>query len=200
MFDYRPGRGREGPDDILKDYEGYLQADGYVVYEEFETRPRIQMLNCMAHARRKFVDAQQNDPARAQHALRLFQKLYEVERAIKEKGLSGEALLQLRQQDAVPVLIELEEWMIKQYPQVTPGSVIGKAISYCLPRWKKLSLYTTDAILQIDNNPVENAIRPVAISRKNYLFAGSHYAAQRAAIIYSLLATCRLHNINPYEW
>ncbi len=147
---------------------------GYVVYEEFETRPGIQMLNCMAHARRKFVDAQQNDGERAQHALRLFQKLYEVERAIKEKGLSGEALLQLRQKDAVPVLIELEGWMIKQYPQVTPGSVIGKAISYCLPRWKKLSLYTTDAILLIDNNPVENAIRPVAIGRKNYLFAGSH--------------------------
>lgn len=204
LFDYRPGRGREGPDDILKDYQGYLQADGYTVYEDFEKRPGIQLLNCMAHARRKFVDAQQNDAPRAHHALSLFQKLYDIERIIRDKELSGEELLSLRQKEAVPVLKELEQWMIEEYPKVTPASVIGKAISYCLPRWKKLSLYTTDAILNIDNNPVENAIRPVVLiaigSRKNYLFAGSHEAAQRSAMIYSLLATCRLHNINPFEW
>lgn len=200
LFDYRRGRGREGPDDILKDYQGYLQADGYTVYEDFEKREGIQVLNCMAHARRKFVDAQQNDAARSDHALGLFQQLYDTERTIKEKGLSGEVLLELRQKESVPVLKALEQWMIEQYPKVTPASVIGKAIAYCLPRWKKLSLYTTDAILNIDNNPVENAIRPLAIGRKNYLFAGSHEAAQRAAMVYSLFATCRLHNINPYEW
>ena len=200
LFDYRPGRGRDGPGDVLKDYKGYLQTDGYIVYESFEKRPGIKMANCMAHARRKFVDAQQNDAARAQQALSLFQKLYQTERTIKDEELSGEALLQLRQKDAVPVLKELEQWMIEEYPKVAPGSVIGKAIGYCLPRWKKLSLYTTDAILLIDNNPVENAIRPVAIGRKNYLFAGSHDAAQRSAMVYSLFATCRLHNINPYEW
>ena len=200
LFDYRQGRGREGPDDILKDYQGYLQADGYNVYEDFEKRSGIQVLNCMAHARRKFVDAQQNDAPRAHHALSLFQKLYDTERTIKDKGLSGEELLSLRQKEAVPVLKELEQWMMEEYPKVTPSSVIGKAISYCLPRWKKLSLYTTDAILNIDNNPVENAIRPVAIGRKNYLFAGSHEAAQRSAMIYSLFSTCRLHNINPYNW
>ena len=200
LFDYRPGRDRAGPNDILKDYKGYLQTDGYVAYEGFEKRPGIKMANCMAHARRKFVDAQQNDPARAQHALRLFQKLYDVERIIKEKELSGDVLLQMRQSNAVAVLKTLEQWMTEEYPKVLPGSVIGKAIAYCLPRWEKLSLYTTDAILKIDNNPVENVIRPVAIGRKNYLFAGSHEAAQRSAMIYSLLATCRLHNINPYEW
>jgi transposase len=200
LFDYRMGRSREGPDDILKDYQGYLQADGYNVYEGFEKRPGIKVLNCMAHARRKFVDAQQNDAARVHHALTLFQKLYETERTIREEGLSGEALLRLRQKEAVPVLKELEQWMIEEYQKVTPSSVIGKAISYCLQRWKKLSLYTTDDILLIDNNPVENAIRPVAIGRKNYLFAGSHDAAQRAAMVYSLFSTCRLHNINPFEW
>lgn len=200
LFDYRSGRGREGPDDILKDYQGYLQADGYTVYEDFEKRSGIQVLNCMAHARRKFVDAQQNDAARSDHALGLFQKLYDLERTIKDKELSGEALLELRQKQSVPVLKQLEQWMIEEYPKVTPASVIGKAIGYCLARWKKLSLYTTDAILNIDNNPVENAIRPLAIGRKNYLFAGSHEAAQRAAMVYSLFATCRLHNINPFEW
>lgn len=200
LFDYRTGRGREGPDDILKEYQGYLQTDGYSVYEGFEKRPGIKMLNCMAHARRKFVDAQQNDAPRARHALSLFQKLYDTERTIKEDKFSDEASLQFRQKEAVPVLKELEQWMKEEYPKVTPSSVIGKAIAYCLPRWKKLSLYTTDAILNIDNNPVENAIRPVAIGRKNYLFAGSHDAAQRSAMVYSLFATCRLHNINPYEW
>lgn len=200
LFDYQPGRGREGPDDILKDYQGYLQTDGYVVYEDFENRTGIQVLNCMAHARRKFVDAQKNDMARAQHALVLFQKVYQTERTIKDDELSGEALLQLRQKEAVPVLKELEKWMIEEYPKVVPSSAIAQAIKYCLPRWKKLSLYTTDAALLIDNNPVENAIRPVAIGRKNYLFAGSHESAQRSAMIYSLFATCRMNNINPYEW
>src|SRR5437867_8285486 len=107
---------------------------------------------------------------------------------------------QLRQQEAVPVLKALKEWMTEEYQKVLPKSPIGQAIAYCLPRWERLSIYTTDAILQIDNNPVENAIRPVALGRKNYLFAGSHEAAQRAATIYSLFATCRMHNINPYEW
>lgn len=200
LFDYRPGRDREGPNDILKYFEGYLQTDGYVAYDSFEKRPGIKMANCMAHARRKFVDAQQNDPERAQHALSLFQKLYQTERIIREQQLCGDVLLHLRQRDAVPVLAKLEQWMKQEYQKVLPASIIGKAIAYCLPRWEKLSLYTTDAILQIDNNPVENAIRPVVLGRKNYLFAGSHDAAQRSAMVYSLLATCRMHNINPYEW
>jgi len=200
LFDYRKGRGRDGPDDILKDYQGYLQTDGYGGYASFETRPGITVLNCMAHARRYFIKAVQNDKVRSEYALNLFQQLYAIERRIKEEVLTDEALLQLRQQQAVPILKTLQEWMTAQYPQVLSSSPIGAAIAYCLPRWKKLSIYTTDAILQIDNNPVENVIRPVAIGRKNYLFAGSHEAAQRAAMVYSLFATCRLHNINPYHW
>jgi transposase len=200
LFDYQKGRGREGPNEILKDFKGYLQTDGYSVYEEFDKKPGITLLHCMAHARRKFNDALQNDKARAEHALILFQQLYAIERTIKEKVLTGEDLLQLRKEQAVPVLEELEKWMTTEYPKVTPKSPIGKAIAYCLPRWKKLSIYTTNAMLNIDNNPVENAIRPIAIGRKNYMFAGSHDAAQRAAMIYSLFATCRLHGINPYDW
>ena len=200
LFDYRTGRGREGPDDILKDYKGYLQTDGYVAYDAFEKRAGITLLHCMAHARRKFSDALQNDRERAEHALGIFQQLYAIERRIKEELLSAAAILQLKQQEAVPLLQTLKEWMIAQYPKVLPKSSIGQAIGYCLPRWEKLSIYTTDALLQIDNNPVENAIRPVAIGRKNYLFAGSHDAAQRAAMVYSLFATCKLHQINPYEW
>jgi transposase len=200
LFDYREGRGREGPNDILKDYKGYLQTDGYIAYDDFDKRPDIILLHCMAHARRKFAEALQNDAARAEHALSMFQQLYAIERSIKEDALREDALLQLRQQEAVPILKALKEWMITEYPKVLPKSPIGTAFAYCLPRWEKLSIYTTNAMLQIDNNPVENAIRPVAIGRKNYLFAGSHEAAQRAAMVYSLFATCRLHSINPYEW
>jgi transposase len=200
LFDYRSGRGREGPDDILKDFKGYLQTDGYVAYDDFDKREGITLMHCMAHARRKFSDALANDKARAEHALSLLQQLYAIERRIKQEPLTGEAVLQLRQQQAMPVLKTMKEWMTGEYPKVLPRSPIGQAISYCLPRWDKLSIYTASAVLHIDNNPVENAIRPVAIGRKNYLFAGSHPAAQRAAMIYSLFATCRLHHINPYDW
>ncbi len=200
LFDYRKGRGREGPDDILKDYKGYLQTDGYAAYEDFDKRAGITLIHCMAHARRKFSDALENDKSRAEYALGMFQKLYAIERRIKDEQLSSEAILQLRQQQAVPILKQLKQWMIEEYAKVLPKSPIGQAIAYSLPRWDKLSIYANNAILKIDNNPVENAIRPVAIGRKNYLFAGSHEAAQRAAMVYSLFATCRLHNINPFNW
>lgn len=200
LFNYQQGRGREGPEEILKDYQGYLQVDGYIGYEGFEKRAGITVLNCMAHARRKFVESLENDKARSENALGLFQQLYAIERTIKEQALTDDAVLQLRQQQAVPILKALKQWMIEEYPKVLPRSSIGAAIAYCLERWEKLSIYTTNAILNIDNNPVENAIRPVAIGRKNYLFAGSHEAASRAAMVYSLFATCRLHNINPYDW
>lgn len=200
LFDYRPGRGREGPNDILNSFQGYLQVDGYVGYDDFEKREGIILLHCMAHARRKFSEAMQNDKSRATYALKLFQQLYDIERQIKDEALTADRVLQLRQQQAVPILKALKEWMTAEYVKVLPSSPVGKAIAYCLPRWEKLSIYTANAILNIDNNPVENAIRPVAIGRKNYLFAGSHEAAQRAAMIYSLFATCRLHGINPYEW
>jgi len=201
LFDYRPGRGREGPNDILQSFQGYLQTDGYSAYEDFDKRPGIVLMHCMAHARRKFFDALQTDRDLAQHALELFGQLYAIEQRIKDAGLSGDAVVALRQQESVPLLNTLQAWMQEQYPKLQlKKSPIAQAMAYCLPRWKKLCIYTTDARLQIDNNSVENAIRPVAIGRKNYLFAGSHEAAQRAAMIYSLLSTCKLHDINPYEW
>jgi transposase len=201
LFDYRPGRGREGPDDILKDFQGYLQTDGYSAYEDFDRRPGITLLHCMAHARRKFHEALENDSQRAEYALELFQQLYAIERRIKEQALTGEAIVQLRQQEAMPILQILKSWMESEYPNlVVKKSPIAQAMAYFLPRWEKLCIYTRDARLSIDNNIVENAIRPIAVGRKNYLFAGSHEAAGRAAMVYSLLATCKLHDINPYYW
>jgi transposase len=200
LFDYHPGRGREGPDEILKNFKGYLQTDGYSVYEEYGKRPGITLIHCMAHARRKFTDALNNNPELADYALTRIRKLYEIEDRIQHQGLSEDVILQLRQKEAVPILKDLKDWMTDQYVKVLPKSPIGMAIAYCLPRWDRLSIYTSNAMLRIDNNLVENAIRPVALGRKNYLFAGSHESAQRAAMIYSLFATCKLHKVNPFEW
>ncbi len=197
LFDYREGRGREGPSEILQDYTGYLQTDGYAGYDVFAKRPGITLMHCMAHARRYFTEALDHDEVRASHALREIQKLYTLERKGKEQGLDAGEVLKVRQQQAVPLLQELGSWLKEQYVAVLPRSAIGKAIAYSLERWDRLSIYTQDGRLNIDNNPVENSIRPVAVGRKNYLFAGSHEAAKRSGMLYSLFGTCQLHGVEP---
>ncbi len=128
-------------------------------------------------------------------------QLYAIEEQARNNQLSFEEVYQLRQQQAVPILEHLGKWMKEAYLQVTSKSSIGiKHWHVNIERWEALSLYSTEGMLRIDNNPVENIIRPVAIGRKNYLFAGSHQAAQESAMIYSLLVTCKLHKINPYKW
>ena len=126
--------------------------------------------------------------------------MYASEREFVEANLTGVAKLQYRKKHAVPLFEALGEWLKNEYNAVLPSSAIGKAIFYSLTRWKRLSTYAENDILHIDNNPVENSIRPVAIGRKNYLFAGSHASAQRSAIFYSLLSTCKNYGINPVEW
>ena len=199
LFDYREGRGREGPEECLEGFIGWLQSDGYVVYDQLN-RKKITLLNCMAHGRRKFDEAKDNDFARASYVLTEMQKLYAIERTAREEGLSHEDRYRLRKEKSLPILIGLKSWMLENYKVVVPKSPIGQALHYCLERWDKLMLYTTNGMLEIDNNLVENAIRPVAVGRKNYLFAGSHNGAQRAAMLYSFLGTCKINDINPFEW
>ena len=200
FFDYQEGRGEEAPQGILKDYKGYLQTDGYAVYESFGQREGITLLHCLAHARRYFVEAQNNDAVRAEYALECIQQLYAIERNCKEQGLTYEQRKEVRRTEAAPVLEQLGRWMKEQYKETFPKSPIGKALAYNIERWERLCLYTTNGMLCIDNNPVENSIRPVAIGRKNYLFCGSHEAAKRTAMLYSLLGTCKLHGVNPFTW
>ena len=200
MFDYRQGRGREGPGECLKDFKGYLQTDGYAVYEDYDNLQGITLIHCMAHARRKFDEALDNDKERASYVLTEIQKLYAIEQSARDQSLSAELLKALRQRQAVLILENLKVWMMEAYSNTLPQSAIGKALSYSLQRWDKLSRYTNDGRLQIDNNLVENAIRPVAIGRKNYLFAGSHDGARRAAMLYSFMGTCKKNNVNPFEW
>lgn len=201
FFNYQPGRGREGPKKCLKDFVGYLQTDGYEAYEWLNAQQDdITLLHCMAHARRYFEKALDSDAERAGYALSQMQQLYAIERHARQADLADEQRYALRQQQAVPVLRELHAWLLEQAAVVLPKSLIGKAIAYSLRRIKTLSLYTTDGRLEIDNNLIENTIRPIALGRKNYLFAGSHAAAQRIAVFYSLLGSCKLHNIEPYTY
>lgn len=200
FFDYQEGRGREGPMEILEHFKGYLQTDGYVAYDIFDKRPNITLIHCMAHARRMFNEALDNDHERASYAMKEIQKLYTIERISKEGNLNFEELKIVRSAKAAPILKGMWLWMQQQYVHVLPKSPIGKALAYSMERWHKLSLYITDGRLNIDNNPVENSIRPVALGRKNYLFAGSHEAAKRSGMLYSLLSTCKMHGIEPYGW
>jgi transposase len=200
FFDYQEGRGREGPTEILQNFTGYLQTDGYVAYDVFDKKENITQLHCMAHARRMFNDALDNDRTVAEHAMHQIQRLYAIERTCKEKQLSFDEIKAVRQEQSVPILHALGRWMKEEYIKAVPKSSIGKALGYSIERWDKLSLYTENGMLNIDNNPVENSIRPVALGRKNFLFAGSHEAAKRGGMLYSLLGTCKMHNIEPYSW
>jgi len=199
LFDYRPGRGRDGPKEILKNFSGYLQTDGYAGYESFDG-DKITLHHCMAHARRKFDQALDNDKVRAEFVLTEMQKLYAVERKSREGDYSHEQRYELRKKESNKVLAELKLWFAENIIHVLPKSKIGEAIAYSLSRWERLCLYTTDGKLEIDNNLVENVIRPVALGRKNYLFAGSHEAAQRSAMLYSFMGTCKLRSVEPLAW
>lgn len=200
LFDYRKGRGREGPRELLENFKGFLQTDGYVVYDEFDLRQDIILLGCMAHARRYFEKALDNDRERAEYFMGKIQEVYAIEREIKTKELKGSNILRLRKQKAMPALEKLEAWLKENLTQVPPQSPIGKAIAYSLSRWKKLMVYLDNSFLEVDNNLVENAIRPTVIGRKNYLFSGSHEGAQRSAMLYSFLGSCKMNGINPEEW
>lgn len=198
LFDYQRGRNKEGPAKMLQDFKGFLQTDGYAAYDQFYHRDGVQMLHCMAHARRYFNEAEDNDKQRSVYAMQVFGEVYDIERQIRE--LSADERKKLRQEVTLPKLKTFHAWMTEQYRSVTPKSPIGKALEYSLKRWKELELFTTDGHLEIDNNKIENEIRPIALGRKNFLFAGSHESAQRIAMIYSLLASCKANGIDPMKW
>lgn len=200
FFDYNTGRSREGPKILLKNFKGYLQTDGYVAYDIFKGRTEIVLVNCIAHARRYFEKALSCDKERADHAMAEFQKLYAIERKAKEEGLTPEQRHALRLDESLPILNELGKWIVETFKTVTPKSPFGQACAYCINRWDNLLAYLKDGSLEIDNNLAENSIRPIALGRKNYLFAGSERGAQRAAMMYSFFGTCKKNNVNPFDW
>jgi transposase len=199
-FDYRDSRSRDGPNEMLKNFEGYLQSDGYSGYEDTTARKNVIGVGCFAHGRRYFKRAKDSDPDRAGWMLSHIQQLYRIERKARKEGLSHEERYELRLEYSQPVLTDIKDWLDKECLQILPKSLMGKAVGYMLNQWPKLQNYLLDGRLEIDNNLVENAIRPVALGRKNYLFAGSHEGAKRAALIYSLVATAKLHEVEPFEY
>jgi transposase len=184
LFDYNPSRGGHVPKSMLDNFRGYLQSDGYAAYDKYGKKKDITHLACWAHTRREFEKALQNDRPRAEKALLMIQGLYKIERKAKEERLSPEQIKELRLEESLPVINEMGKWIFEEIKNTLPKSQIGKAKAYAYARWDALSAYLYDGNLQIDNNLVENAIRPIALGRKNYLFAGSHEAAQRSAMIY----------------
>jgi transposase len=200
LFDYQRGRSGDCLHPRVKSHQGFLQTDGYSVYEALEGLPNLILMNCFAHARREFFEAQQNDPKRAEIALDFIQQLYKIEENIRQEGLDSIHIKQRRSEKTTPILTKFKAWLEEQSDLVLPKSPIGKAIAYTLKRWAKLTVFITDGTLEIDNNRIENAIRPLALGRKNYLFAASDEGGKRAAMMYSFFATCKNHNINPLEW
>jgi transposase len=198
LFIYQKGRAAAYPAEDLRAFKGYLQTDGYEGYEKLATlHLHIVLLACWAHARRKFEEALSVERDKASAVMRLIQELYAIERYCREQKMTAEQRLQQRQAQAVPVLEKIKEQLEHLVLTLTPKNPLAQAAAYTLKRWSKLTIYTQNGQLEIDNNLVENSIRPVAVGRKNYLFAGSHESAQRAAVAYTILAACKSAGINP---
>lgn len=200
LFDYRTNRSREGPNEMLADFQGHLQVDGYNGYNETGRRDGVILLGCMAHARRYFEKALSNDQKRAAWMLDKIRLLYMIERFAQNQQLAFDERLVLRREHALPIMDQMREWLDREKLEVLPKSLMGKAIGYMLTFWERLERYLDDGRFEIDNNRIENAIRPVALGRKNYLFAGSHNGAHRAALLYTLISTAKLHGHDPYEY
>ena len=185
---------------LLKDFKGALQTDGYAAYNVYEDKKGVTLLGCWAHVRRYFEEALKEDKTRAGYALEQIGLIYAVEREADDKELSFAQRAELRERLSYPIMVAFEKWLVREYPQVMPKGRIGKAIKYTYHIYNRLSRYHLDGRYHIDNNMAENSIRPLALGRKNYLFCGNHDAAEDAAVIYSLLGTCKAMNVNFRDW
>ncbi len=210
LFDYQEGRAGLHPWAFFEDFKGYVQADAYGGYDCIESDV-IKRLGCMAHARRKFAEILKQHPrhAHANAAICQIKAIYKIEDAIRTNNRALEAagqpidydkIKKKRQTEALPLLEILHAWLLDLQPKAPPQGPLGKAINYSLNNWSKLILYTEDGRLNIDNNPVENIIRPFAIGRKNWLFCGNHKGARAAALIYSLIESAKANHLKPFEY
>lgn len=200
-FHYDPGRGSSVPMALLDSYEGYLQTDGYSAYGAVLNDPKITGLGCWAHVRRKFTRAQTALPTgqrseKLAEILGLIGKLYVLERAWDE--LTDAERQHRRDREARPVIGKIERWLTRQNPP--PQSLLGKAVGYLRSEWPRLIVYLEDGRLRLDNNGVENAIRPFAVGRKNWLFSDTVHGAESSAVLYSVIETAKANGLNPYAY
>ena len=177
-----------------------IQSDGYQAYHQFESLDQKLMLGCWAHARREFERALDENKELATQALLQIQELYKIEREADDNHLDYDQRKELRTEKAYPILCRFEKWLMDNYSKVLQKSRTGKAIAYTYSLFPKLSRYHLDGRYRIDNNLVENSVRPLAIGRKNYMFCGNDEAASRAAIMYSLIGSCKAIDVNPHKW
>jgi len=202
LFDYSTSRAQDVPLRLLDGYRGYLMTDDYAGYNAVAAKDGVERLACWAHARRKFVDAQKVQPkgktGRADMALNLINKLYGIERDLKEA--SDTERFEARQQRSQPILEQLKAWLDKTQPQVAGQTALGKAVNYLASNWSRLVRYVEGGQLPIDNNRAENAIRPFVIGRKNWLFSDTPKGATASAQIYSLIETAKANRQEPYAW
>jgi transposase len=201
-FVYTPTREGKFPKAWLEGYRGYLQVDGYSGYDALfagEACPRIEV-GCWAHARRYFVRALDAGDDRALEPIAWVQGLYRLESQAQQEALAPAGRAARRQEQARPILDELAAWLETMHERVAPKSPLGRAIGYTRGRWPALLRYLEDGRLEIDNNRVERLVRLVAVGRKNYLFAGSDAGAERAAVLYTMIATCTLHELDPWAY
>lgn len=201
LYDYSKTRSHKVPLKYLTGYQGYVQADAYAGYNKLYETGRMIEVGCWAHARRKFYDITQavKAPSLADDALNFIGALYCVERKLAPLDTNLQKRF-YRRHHAKPLLKQFHHWLKKQKQRVLPKTPIALAIHYTLNHWKALIRYCSEGFLNIDNNTAERAIKPLVIGRKNYLFAGSHEGAEAAAVIYSIIETCKQCDINPYEY
>jgi hypothetical protein len=202
IYDYTRTRERAGPEEFLKDYRGYLQADAYAAYDSFFMKPERGMTEvaCWAHTRRHFHKALDSDASRMRTVLLLIAQLYRVEKTGREQGLTGDELLLLREHGARPVLEKLREYLREIETEVLPKSPAGQAVAYALKNWTALTRYCGDPDLAIDNNHTERSLRGFAVGRNNWTFFGSDRGGRTAATLRSFVSSCELMKIDPFVW
>jgi transposase len=202
VYDYTATRERAGPEEFLRSYRGYLQADAYVAYDDFFLQPGRGMVEvgCWAHARRHVHQAQDSDASRMRSILLMIAELYRVEKLARQRGLAGEDLRLLREQGARPVLNKLHDYLIEAREELLPKSEAGQAVNYILKNWAALTRYCDNPDLAIDNNRTERSLRGWAVGRNNWTFFGSDRGGRTAAVLRSFVASCELVKIDPFAW
>ena len=201
FFHYDKGsRAQKVVIELLHNYKGAVQSDGYEVYSIYENKKGVLLLGCWAHARRKFTEALKEDKSGAEYALEQIALIYGVESMADDQGLDYQQRAELRSRLAYPIMCAFEKWIVNYMPKAFPKGRMSQALRYTYSLFHKLTRYHLDGRYRIDNNLVENTIRPLALGRKNYMFCGNHDAAENAAVMYSLLGCCAASNVNPREW
>ncbi len=202
VYEYHETRGGYHAQQFLTGFKGYLQSDAYSGYNWADKNKDIISVGCHAHARRPFAELVKlaKGTNLATEAIKFYRKLYKIEKTARENGLSAEARYALRQDESKPVLDAFKIWLDHHLTKTSEQAKIGKGIRYCLNHWTDLTNYLSDGRIEIDNNLLENTIRPFALGRKNWLFMGSPSGAKAGATLYSLIETCKANNIEPYKY